>query len=322
MIIKNLSSVCWLECFGKNAEEMEWELLLVCSGGSVHRSQAWTAHESIAAPPPAWAAQPMGASPQLLLVGLPASWWIVARLLLARRSSPVFSFLNFELQGGVKTVQWPLYISPLSWKWHKAGLFVWPDHTAGGNLVPQPGIEPMPIAVKALCPNNWTARPVPKPSLSWVNSCTHFLVLTFTPTLHQLRWSPYGSPVGLESSPPGQPHGPCPPSPSGFCWRGGVGGERVGGKVNAKGRARWNDQVFSGMPFPYLLPDRPGPPRPALAYLFFLSLYSSCELWCFVHSIHHACSSSSLRSFKADLSLLKAHTIWLSNCISRNLSHR
>ena len=80
----------------------------------MRRSQAWTTHESIAASPPAWAAQPMGISPQLLLVELPASWWIVARLLLARRSSPVFSFFNFELQGGVKTVQWPLCISPLS----------------------------------------------------------------------------------------------------------------------------------------------------------------------------------------------------------------
>ena len=94
---------------------------------------------------------------------------------------------------------------------------------------------------------------------------------------------------------------------------GGMGGGGVGvgvrGKVNAKGRARWNDQEFSGTPFPYLLPDRPEPSRPALAYLFFLSLHSSCQVRCLVHSIHHACSSSPLRSFRADLSLLKAHTI-------------
>ena len=34
-------------------------------------------------------------------------------------------------------------------------------HAAGGILVPQPGTEPAPSAMKALNPNNWTAREVP-----------------------------------------------------------------------------------------------------------------------------------------------------------------
>ena len=33
---------------------------------------------------------------------------------------------------------------------------------AGGILVPQPGIEPGPLAVKAQNPNHWTAREFPK----------------------------------------------------------------------------------------------------------------------------------------------------------------
>ena len=70
-----------------------------------------------------------------------------------------------------------------------AGWFVWSDYTAGGNLVPQPGIKPVPIAVRALCPKTTRlpARPVPKLSLLRMNSCAHFLVLTFTPTLRQLH---------------------------------------------------------------------------------------------------------------------------------------
>ena len=35
-------------------------------------------------------------------------------------------------------------------------------HTACGILVPQPGIEPEPSAVKALSPHHWTARELPK----------------------------------------------------------------------------------------------------------------------------------------------------------------
>ena len=39
--------------------------------------------------------------------------------------------------------------------------FFWPRHAACGILVPQPGIEPGPSAVKALSPNHWTARELP-----------------------------------------------------------------------------------------------------------------------------------------------------------------
>ena len=41
----------------------------------------------------------------------------------------------------------------------KHGLFFfWPRHTAFGILLPQPGIEPGPRAVKAPSPNHWSAR--------------------------------------------------------------------------------------------------------------------------------------------------------------------
>ena len=36
--------------------------------------------------------------------------------------------------------------------------FSWLHHVACGILVPQPGIEPVPSAVKAQNPNHWTAR--------------------------------------------------------------------------------------------------------------------------------------------------------------------
>ena len=38
---------------------------------------------------------------------------------------------------------------------------IWLHHAACGILVPQPGIEPMPSAVKAQSPNHWTAREFP-----------------------------------------------------------------------------------------------------------------------------------------------------------------
>ena len=37
-------------------------------------------------------------------------------------------------------------------------VFSWPSCIACGILVPGPGIEPMPSAVKAWSPNHWTAR--------------------------------------------------------------------------------------------------------------------------------------------------------------------
>ena len=41
----------------------------------------------------------------------------------------------------------------------------WPSPKACGILVPRPGIQPMPSAVKAWSPNHWTAREVP---ICWV----------------------------------------------------------------------------------------------------------------------------------------------------------
>ena len=38
---------------------------------------------------------------------------------------------------------------------------IWPRHVAFGILVPRPGIEPGPSAVKVWSPNHWTAREVP-----------------------------------------------------------------------------------------------------------------------------------------------------------------
>ena len=40
-------------------------------------------------------------------------------------------------------------------------LFFWPRHVACEILVPHPGIEPGPTAVKARSPNHWTARGFP-----------------------------------------------------------------------------------------------------------------------------------------------------------------
>ena len=40
--------------------------------------------------------------------------------------------------------------------------FFWPCLEACEILVPQPGIEPRPSAVKALSPNPWTAREFPR----------------------------------------------------------------------------------------------------------------------------------------------------------------
>ena len=40
-------------------------------------------------------------------------------------------------------------------------LFIWPQHAACGILLPRPGIEPQPSAVKAWSPNHWTTREFP-----------------------------------------------------------------------------------------------------------------------------------------------------------------
>ena len=41
-------------------------------------------------------------------------------------------------------------------------LVFWPCRAACGILVPQPGIEPAPSAVKAWSPAHWTARKFPR----------------------------------------------------------------------------------------------------------------------------------------------------------------
>ena len=46
--------------------------------------------------------------------------------------------------------------------------FFWPRHTAYGILVPRPGIEPRPSAVRVRSPNHWTAGEVP------LSRCTQF----------------------------------------------------------------------------------------------------------------------------------------------------
>ena len=41
-------------------------------------------------------------------------------------------------------------------------VFFWPLRAACGILVPQPGIEPGPLAVKVRSPNHWTTREFPE----------------------------------------------------------------------------------------------------------------------------------------------------------------
>ena len=50
-------------------------------------------------------------------------------------------------------------------------LFFWPHCVVHGILVPRPGIEPMPPAVEAQSPNQWTALEVP---------ATYFSIRTFS----------------------------------------------------------------------------------------------------------------------------------------------
>ena len=54
--------------------------------------------------------------------------------------------------------------------------FLWPRHAACGILVPQPGIEPGPLAVKAQSPNHWTSKEFPGPTpLSLPLQATHHM---------------------------------------------------------------------------------------------------------------------------------------------------
>ena len=44
-------------------------------------------------------------------------------------------------------------------------LFIWPHHAVCGILVPQPGIEPMSLALKVQNLHRWTTREVPDSSV-------------------------------------------------------------------------------------------------------------------------------------------------------------
>ena len=49
--------------------------------------------------------------------------------------------------------------------------FFWPYCTAYGNLVPWLGTESIPLALEAQSLNHWTAKEVPKMSVSWRDEC-------------------------------------------------------------------------------------------------------------------------------------------------------
>ena len=63
--------------------------------------------------------------------------------------------------------------------WTLYFLFFCPRHAAYGILVPRPGIESGPLAVKVQSPNHWTAREVPKSGIFTVTyKVTHDVVPT------------------------------------------------------------------------------------------------------------------------------------------------
>lgn len=97
-------------------------------------------------------------------------------------------------------------------------------------------------------------------------------------------------------------------APAAFSFRfllegdeGGGGGGGSEGKVNAKGRARWNDQEFSGTPFPYApWPPWAISPSSSLPLLSLTPHVLSGVVSC---SFYTPCLSiPPLRSFRADLS--------------------
>ena len=55
---------------------------------------------------------------------------------------------------------------------------------AWGILVPQPGIEPRPSAVKPRSPNHWTAREFPKDKVAY--KALYHLNPTLSPTFHSI----------------------------------------------------------------------------------------------------------------------------------------
>ena len=68
-------------------------------------------------------------------------------------------------------------------------LFIWLHCVACGILVPQPGIEPRAMAVKALTPNHWTTREFPERSF---NGSSSFLQCALFPGtkhgIHRGNW--------------------------------------------------------------------------------------------------------------------------------------
>ena len=64
--------------------------------------------------------------------------------------------------------------------------FFWPHHAPCGILVPRPGIEPGPTAVKAPRPNHWTTREFPH---IFFNPSPHppFFLL-FTSCINKVHW--------------------------------------------------------------------------------------------------------------------------------------
>ena len=63
--------------------------------------------------------------------------------------------------------------------------FFWLLPAAYGILVPQPGMEPGPSAVKTQSPNHWTAREVPHPCLYNLRSTP--VALDLSPSLSPSR---------------------------------------------------------------------------------------------------------------------------------------
>ena len=58
-------------------------------------------------------------------------------------------------------------------------LFFWLCRVACGILVPRPGIEPRPMAVKALSPNRWTTREFPRKCIiKMIFTCSFFNAAT------------------------------------------------------------------------------------------------------------------------------------------------
>ena len=56
--------------------------------------------------------------------------------------------------------------------------FFWPRHMACEILVPKPGIEPRPPAVKVPSPNYCTAREFPPKSIFKRSAVKHYLLIT------------------------------------------------------------------------------------------------------------------------------------------------